>query len=589
MNIDTKTSLPRRRRAWAGLLIIATIAVALLSAPLTPASAVVTPETPAIDPATGPDTEISLVRTGSGSTIQGFEPTDPTTIQDPTTPYPAADPTSGYQPLSNFAGTIITASISNPALTAEMYCINLRVPTYGGIGYESGTWDESAVPNIGYVTHILNAYYPTTGEPAGLSVNQRAAAVQAAIWYFTDGYVVSSTSSAIRTAAASIVAAAQANGPVAEPPAPDVTITPLASSAPVGEVAGPFVVDAENAAQVTVSVPAGAEMFADETATTPLANPSVVAAGTAVWVRSVGTAASETVLRARAVVTVQRGEVYLYDGYTPGLEDAQRLILANTTELDGTAQATASFFAVGALTVGKVFTGEAAGDQGAGQLAIDCGDGYTFVQEVPAGATAETTFTFPGIPVGRTCVVTEPVTGASTTVDVTSDVPQQAVVTAEGAALTVTNTVSYRPGSLSVVKQIAGAAAGRQGEIVVEVDCGEALAETSRSRPRRRPAAPCRPSPIFRPGPSAPSRRRRTAAPHRSWSLPPTRSPWRSRPAEWPRRSSSTPSLRARRRPRRPRPRQRRWFRVVAEPRARGDSRSRAVPRTEPSSASLRS
>ena len=55
----------------------------------------------------------------------------------------------------------------------------------------NGEWSEANVPNIGYVARILNTYYPSTNLPAGLNDNQRAAAVQAAIWFFTDGYVVS--------------------------------------------------------------------------------------------------------------------------------------------------------------------------------------------------------------------------------------------------------------------------------------------------------------------------------------------------------------------------------------------------------------
>ncbi len=63
--------------------------------------------------------------------------------------------------------------------------------TYGGIGYRLGTWDTANVPNVGYVTRLLNEYYPNTGAPALANENQTAAAVQAAIWYFTDKYVLS--------------------------------------------------------------------------------------------------------------------------------------------------------------------------------------------------------------------------------------------------------------------------------------------------------------------------------------------------------------------------------------------------------------
>ena len=54
-----------------------------------------------------------------------------------------------------------------------------------------GTWNAANVPNVGHVAQLLNKYYPNTTEPAALTdLNQRAAAVQAAIWFFSDRYVL---------------------------------------------------------------------------------------------------------------------------------------------------------------------------------------------------------------------------------------------------------------------------------------------------------------------------------------------------------------------------------------------------------------
>ncbi|RKE63911.1 MULTISPECIES: thioester domain-containing protein [Microbacterium] len=433
--------------------------------------------TPIADAEIGPNTEIQVTALGPGANVQGFQPPSPIT-QDPLAAYPTSNP-AGYSSVRPFSGTIIASSISDPSLTAEMYCINLRVATNVGIGYESGTWEESNVPNIGYVTYILNNYYPTTSEPSGLSANQQAAAVQSAIWYFTDGYVVSTAaSSTIREATAAIVAAAQAAGPVVEPPAPEASITPASDSAASISSAGPFTVVAEGATEVTVSVPSGYAMFTDAEGAEPLANPASVPTGTDIWVRSSSGSPGETVLNARAAVTVQRGQVYLYDGNTPSLDDAQRLILADTTELDAVASATAEFFAVGSLTVSKAFAGEALGLQGDIQLAIDCGEGYTYTADIPAGTATTQTFTYSGIPAGTSCTVTEPVTGANTVVDVETDAGQTAEITEGGAAITITNTVTYLPGALRVVKGIAGDAAGAQGAIRLTVVCGDVLNET---------------------------------------------------------------------------------------------------------------
>lgn len=465
----------KRRR---GLFTVsaAVIAAALVLMTVTPAQAVVSPESLA-DEATGPNTEIVLTSLGAGTNVTAYAP--PTVIvQDPLAPYPDAPP-SDYVAQTVFAGVINTQSVDDPSLTAQMYCINLRVSTYAGIGYESGTWDESAVPNVGYVTYILNNYFPANPTaPPGAPATQ-AAAVQTAIWYFTDGLVLGSQSPAVRAAAAAIIADAQANGPAIEPPPPDVAITPTSAAAEAGTAAGPYVVTSGGAASITVSVPPGYTMYSDAAATTPLANPSDVESGTSIWVTGPGvTGLLDSVLNARAAVTVQTGNVYLYDGNTPSVADAQRLILAATTVLEAVASAGAEFFAAGDLTVNKAFAGGAVGQQGAIQLAIDCGDGFTFTADIAAGATDTQTFTYGGIPIGSSCTVTEPTTGASTAVLVTTDAPQTAEVVEEGVAVTVTNTVEFAPGSLNVIKAITGGAAGSQDEISVSITCVSGLEDT---------------------------------------------------------------------------------------------------------------
>ncbi|MCC3280772.1 Cys-Gln thioester bond-forming surface protein [Arthrobacter sp. zg-Y40] len=108
----------------------------------------------------------------------------------------------------------------------QMYCIDIRNLTYTGLGYENGSWDESNVSNIGYVNRVLNSYYPDQpGLPEAANDNVRAAAVQAAVWFFSDGYVLEDTDS-IRALTAQIVTDVLAAGPLTEPPAPDVSITP---------------------------------------------------------------------------------------------------------------------------------------------------------------------------------------------------------------------------------------------------------------------------------------------------------------------------------------------------------------------------
>jgi TQXA domain-containing protein len=102
----------------------------------------------------------------------------------------------------------------------SLYCIDILANTYLGFGYELGTWDEANAPNVGFVARILDDYYPNTNEPSSLAnLNQKAAAVQAAIWYFSDRYVLS-TSDPLYPAVAAIVEAVQDAGPAVQPRRP---------------------------------------------------------------------------------------------------------------------------------------------------------------------------------------------------------------------------------------------------------------------------------------------------------------------------------------------------------------------------------
>ncbi len=475
-------SMRRRSRgrsiAWATIATFVVSAFAVVS--IGGAAQARVPNAPPINGLPGPNTDLIMTGTGAGSTVRGFQPPTPIT-QDPTAPYPGSNP-PGYTPVTTFAGIITTQSVSDEDLTGEMYCINIRVTTQQGIGYEESPWEESTVPNVGHVAYILNNYYPNVAAPAGLNTDQQAAAVQAAIWYFTDGFVLGTTGpgSNLRSAVAAIVADAQQNGPVTEPDPPNLSIDAAGTSVPVGQLAGPFTINTD-AAEVTVSIPfdRNATLYADAEGTMALENPATIAAGTQVWVSRTGTDPAEVLLAARAAVTVQRGQVYVYDGNAgSAITDAQRLILAATTELDTTAAPTAEFFAVGSLEVSKTLAGEAVGEQGAAQLAISCGEGYEFTADIPAGATTTQTFTFDGIPVDNTCVITEPTTGATTAVLVTTDAPQEVVMPDGGTSVTISNTYTFAPGGLVFTKTITGSQAGEQGEIVIAVDCGEALQDT---------------------------------------------------------------------------------------------------------------
>ena len=467
--------MPRRRGirgSSAGSAVVGVLVFLFMLLPFAaPANAVFSGESPGNE-VPSDITEITMTGTGPGQGVAGGLPPVGTPF-DPTTGYPADVP-AGYEPANEgFAGIITTVdAVGN---TQQMYCIDIRTATYTGLGYESGTWDESNVPNIGYVNRVLNSYYPDQpGLPDAPSDSIRAAAVQAAVWFFSDGYVLEDTD-AVRPYTAAIVAAVLAAGPLTEPPAPNVLIDPPTASGPTDGVTGPFTITSD-AGTITVAVPEGYTLYTDPAGTVPLAG-TTVTSGTQLWVRNDNQTTDPVVLTATAVVPVQTGNVYLYAGNNPQVTTAQKLILAADAQIESNAQATAEFFEAGDLTVSKAFAGEGAGLQGAISLVVDCGASGVFTFEIPAGTTETVTETVAGLPVGTVCSVTEPVTGSTTAVTVTPVLPEPVTITDGENLLAVTNTVDLNPGSLLVTKTITGTGAGLQDDIVIHVQCGEGIVD----------------------------------------------------------------------------------------------------------------
>lgn len=424
-----------------------------------------------VHPKTGSNTELTLTATGQGHGVTGFIANADNPFDSATEPYPITNPVTGFTPDNpSFAG-VIEGTPADGGQTLEMYCIDLRTDTYLGVGYGLGTWDSANVPNVGFVARILTDYYPNTNEPSALaSAANKAAAVQAAIWYFSDRYVLR-TSDPLHDAVAAIVAAVQAQGPLVQPPPPSLMITPADSSGPVGSAVGPFTVTS-SLADATVTA-TGANMFANAAATVPIANGSLVPSGKQIWLQSTGP--SEAVLQATARATVPTGNVYLYDGNTSGLTEAQKLILAKTTTLSTTVSAAAEFLAPGSLTVDKAITGPAAGRQGRVVIHTVC-DGMPLTPSlvIRSGAPRGTyAHTYRDIPAGSRCTVTATEDGHTRTVTVTVVGDGQQVTVPAGGRVTARLTDVYHriPGSLRIYKLIVGPAAGHQGKIVIRTVC----------------------------------------------------------------------------------------------------------------------
>lgn len=469
-------SQARRRDGWRAVFALACAgALAAVMLVVAPVPAQAQPDPVGVGDPAGIFTELTITGFGAGQAVEGSRA--PAGF-DPLAGYPATVPPGSTLDNASFAGAIeVTDPVSGQ--TTLTYCIDLLTDTTTGVHYQVGTWDEANVPFLGYIGYILARYYPLTGEPAAApNDNARAAAVQAAIWYFSDSYVLATTDP-VRPFVEAIVADAIANGPQAEPTPPQLQVTPSTLPAPAtGEIVGPFTVTADGPSTIR-SV--GIEVFADEQGTIPLPDGSVVQPGATLWARSVSSTTPQGFVLDR-VTNVLQSTVYLYDGSNAGRTAAQKLILAQPTELARRAGALLTPFAAGALQVDKVITGAGAGLQSDVVLDITCtppgeGDPFERTLTVPAGATAGShPQVISGIPAEMTCVVTEPQNGDNGNVVVTdTSIAPASVLISNGdtANVTVTNTYDLAVGSLQVTKAVAGPAAGSQGEIIVSITCDD--------------------------------------------------------------------------------------------------------------------
>jgi len=303
---------------------------------------------------------------------------------------------------------------------------------------------------------------PNTGQPSDLpDDNYRAGAVQAAIWFFSDRYVLS-TDDPLHAAVGAIVTAVIKAGPIKEPPPPSLTISPSSKTGLVSQAVGPFTVSSSVAAAVSAS---GASMFKDAAGTQPINDGDTVPDGTPIWLKS--TSAGTARLTATAHTTVPSGNVYLYSGNVPGVYAGQKLILAKT--------------AVRRVRLAR----SREDDQGAGrrqaganhdQRELRQGRAATGLHDRRPNTGDDPLQDVRGHSGRCKCTVTE--TGDGHTdrvlVDVSGSgeshtVPANGTVTAR-----ITNTYTLpAPGSLIVHKTITGSAAGKQGEIRIRVVCDE--------------------------------------------------------------------------------------------------------------------
>ncbi|HEX5365888.1 MAG TPA: thioester domain-containing protein, partial [Acidimicrobiales bacterium] len=257
----------------------------------------------------------------SQATFEGIVPTASTVVHGNLGTYPA--------------GSMAVRIDGTPATA---YCIDVGTSIEPGeAGLVEGEWASSGVPALDVVAGILAAYFPNGDGPDGYRItgddSQQAAATQAAIWHFTDGFELTRGSNdPVVEAGYAVVLAAAAAG--ALPPAGDPGVSldvvpPASTSAEAGSLVGPFVVET-TATHVTLSPSEGTTVA--DAAGRPLGGP--VGDGTHFWLAK--PTAGDGTVRATARAVVHAGRVFAKEG-------SQRLILASTVTTSVDAEAAASW------------------------------------------------------------------------------------------------------------------------------------------------------------------------------------------------------------------------------------------------------
>ena len=218
------------------------------------------------------------------------------------------------------------------------YCIDIHTGiTAGTSGMPEVDWDTSGVTNLSAVEQILGSYHPAGSGPAGYAITgtvaQRAAATQAAIWHFTDGFeMVPAENDPVIAANYDAILRAVTDGVLpgfGEPSVSLAIVPPAETEAPQGEPVGPFVVTT-TAASVTLTPSAGTVVT--DASGDPLSGP--LTDGSEFWL--VRDDVGQATVTATADASVRAGRVFFKKG-------SQRLILATTVTATVSAEAGASW------------------------------------------------------------------------------------------------------------------------------------------------------------------------------------------------------------------------------------------------------
>jgi TQXA domain-containing protein len=311
---------------------------------------------------------------------------------------------------TNVIGTFAGEEHAFPASVMELeigsatyvaYCIDLATSTPAiGTTYEEVAWSEANVgsdlPRINWILH--NGYPNRTVEELravagdGLTRGSAAAATQAAIWHFSDGFVLepSKNDPAIVALYAHLIDPSVNVGLTAQPPV-SISLSPEDASGKAGELIGPFVVST-TASQLAVSTDLGlGEVIvdADGAPRTSAGN------GDELFVRvPAGTPAGQLTVTATGMATVQTGRVFVVPA-----QPAQKFILASAASTPALDTAVASWdtaspgFPLASARPSCVDGGVVVNLRNTGgspiTMRVTSADGFDRPVELAAGATAD--------------------------------------------------------------------------------------------------------------------------------------------------------------------------------------------------------
>ncbi|RFU43595.1 hypothetical protein DZF91_00455 [Actinomadura logoneensis] len=275
-----------------------------------------------------PQAEFHIVSPGPGASLSGYVGPE------------SMDPLHGYVPrgysprdfhrrVIRHAGII--RGIREDGKLVRAYCFDLEHPTRGHMPYRYGTWGEARTRNLGYIARTIHDYYPNTAEPAGMSERAKAAAVQAAIWFFSNRYVLDQDHPLFPTTSR-IVSRVIKEGPLEEPASPSLRVSGP-EHVRANSLAGPYSVEGtSDKASVDVT---GGEMYRDAAGTQPIRSGAPLERGASFYLRSAHPGKVRVRIRARVVHHIGQAAVYVREAGYPGMpREGQKIILAREDCVD---------------------------------------------------------------------------------------------------------------------------------------------------------------------------------------------------------------------------------------------------------------